>query len=196
LKEGENMNLAEAKQKALTLMREYSVDGTLIPADENADYTNSMNRFANDAQMEISNKLPIEASFLFDQIGTNEEGYNKFDLPNDCKQVLYLNLNDERFFHYRIENGKILVNKQMNGTLELFYHKFPSELDDKTSDDYEFEVPKHAHNLLPYYLGSMAMATENIALSDKLLNMFYNKLNAIDNPVNETPGLIYHTYRM
>jgi hypothetical protein len=196
LKEGESMKLSEAKQKALTLMREYSVDGVLIPSDENEDYTNSMNRFANDAQMEISEKLPIGTSYIFDQTGTNEDGYNKYPFPDDCKQFFYINKDDERLTHYRIENRKILLNKQFDGTFEVFYEKYPTELDGNTLDDYEFEVDRHAHSLIPYYLGAMAMATENISLSDKLLNLFYNKLAVLSKPVNETPTHIISSYRI
>jgi hypothetical protein len=190
------LKLSEAKQKALTLMREYSVDGVLIPSDENEDYTNSMNRFANDAQMEISEKLPIETSYTFDQTGTNEDGYNKYSFQNDCKQFLYINKDDERFNHYRVENRKILLKKQFDGTFEVFYEKYPTELDSTTEDDYEFEVDRHAHSLIPYYLGAMAIAVENISLSDKLLNMFYSKLAALSEPVNETPTHIISSYRI
>jgi hypothetical protein len=190
------LKLSEAKQKALTLMREYSVDGILIPSDENEDYTNSMNRFANDAQMEISEKLPIQTSFSFDQTGTNDEGYNKISFPDDCKQFLYINKDDERFNHYRIENRKILLKKQFDGTFEVFYEKYPTELDATTEDNYEFEVDRHAHSLIPYYLGAMAIVVENISLSDKLLNMFYSKLAALSEPINETPTHIISSYRI
>jgi hypothetical protein len=146
--------------------------------------------------MEISEKLPIETSYTFDQTGTNEDGYNKYSFPDDCKQFLYINKDDERFSHYRVENRKILLKKQFGGTFEVFYEKYPTELDATTSDDYEFEVDKHAHSVIPYYLGAMAIAVENISLSDKLLNMFYSKLAALSDPINETPTHIISSYRI
>lgn len=186
------MLLSEAKKKALSLMSEYSVDGIIVPDEENIDYTNRMNRFANDAQMEISDKLPIETSFVITQTADTKEGYNKYDLPIELKQFKYINLNDERFSDYRIENRKLLIQKCYNGTFELFYEKYPTELDDKTLDAYEFEILKHAHSLIPYYLGGMA--SEKVEVSDKLLNMFYNKLNAISRPINETQNTIQNVY--
>jgi hypothetical protein len=184
------VNLSEAKIKALSLMSEFSIDGDLIPVEENADYLNRMNRFASDAQMEISDKLPIEVSYIFMQTADTTNGYNKYDLPIDFKQHYFVNLNDEHFFDYRIENRKILIPKSYDGTFELFYSKYPNELTDATVDTYEFEIYKHAHSLIPYYMGGMAVADEKYALSDKLLNMYYQKLSQLSVPVNNAPATI------
>lgn len=190
------MNLAEAKTKALSLMSEYSIDGVLVPADENVDYTNRMNRFASDAQFEIADKLPIESSYVIEQTADTTEGYNKHVLPDDLKQFKYINRNDEYFSDYRIENGKILIRKSYEGTFEVFYDKNPTELTDATLDTYEFEIPKHAHSLIPYYLGGMALSAENPVLSDKLLNMFYSRLSTIAKTENHTPGIVTSVYGM
>lgn len=103
------MNLGEAKKKALSLIAEYSVDGVLIPDEENADYLNRMNRFASDAQTEISDKIGIESSYIIEQMATNGNVYNRYNLPDDFKSHRYINLDDERFSYYRIENRKLLV---------------------------------------------------------------------------------------
>lgn len=176
------MNLGEAKKKALSLMAEYSVDGTAIPDGENADYLNRMNRFANDAQMEISNKVGIEATYTFSQISSNVGGYNKYPLPVDFRELLYMNRQDERYTDYRIENSKILVPTTYSGEFELFYYKNPTELTLETPDSYEFEILKHAHSLIPYFVGGMAIQDENPTLADRLLNLYFSKLESL-NPV-------------
>jgi hypothetical protein len=72
----------------------------------------------------------------------------------------------------------------------LFYTKYPYELTDITVDTYEFEISKHAQSLIPYYMGGMAVADEKYALSDKLLNMYYQKLSQLSIPVNNAPTTI------
>jgi hypothetical protein len=173
------LNLAEAKKKALSLMAEYSVDGVLIGDDENADYLNRMNRFASDAQIEISNKLGIEAAYSFVQVADQSQGYNKYPLPTDYKEHLYMNCNDERFRDYRIENGNILISKVYDGAFELFYFKNPDELGPDTLDTYVFEIPIYSHSLLPYFMAGMAVQDEKSGISDRLLNLYYAKLDGV-----------------
>lgn len=188
------MNLAEAKKKALSLMAEYSVDGVITQDGENADYLNRMNRFANDAQVEISDKIGIEAVFSFEQTGSNEEGYNKYSTPADYKELRYMNRDDERFNDFRIENKKILLKKYYTGSFELSYLKNPQELTPTTPDGYEFEIDAHAQHLLPYFMGGMALNDENPSLADKLLNMYYSKLAALTKKHDDYPNFIQNSY--
>jgi hypothetical protein len=190
------MNLLEAKKKALSLMAEYSVDGVPIPDGENADYLNRMNRFANDAQMEISDKIGIEATSLITQAGESTEGYNKYDLPADFKEHRYMNQNDERFKDYRIENSKIYLRKVYDGTFEFFYYKDPQELDSTTLDTYEFEVAKHTQPLIPYFMGGMSITDENPNLADRLLNLYYSKFSSIEDKKNNYPSQVENVYSM
>ena len=177
-------------------MAEYSVDGVPIPDGENADYLNRMNRFANDVQMEISDKIGIEASFLISQVGKSIEGYNKYDLPADFKEHRYVNKNDERFSDYRIENSKVYLKKKYDGEFELFYYKNPTELSSDTLDTYEFEVAKHSQHLIPYFVGGMALTDENPSLADRLLNLYYSKLSVTMDKSNNYPSTVENLYRM
>ncbi|MBS4200280.1 hypothetical protein KHA93_11625 [Bacillus sp. FJAT-49732] len=189
------MNLGEAKKKTLSLIDEFSVDGVSIPDGENADYLNRMNRFASDAQMEISDRIGIESSYIFEQNPTNEEGYFKYDLPDDFKDHRYINLNDERFSAYRIENRKLFLRKGIAGEFEHFYFKYPQELSKSTEDTYEFEVELHAQQLIPYFIGGMLMQDENSMMSDRLLNLYYSKLANISKRNDDYPNYIQADYR-
>lgn len=188
------MNLGEAKKKALSLIDEFSVDGVPISDGENADYLNRMNRFASDAQMEISDKISIESSYTFTQIATNEEGYFKYDLPSDFKDHRFINLKDERFSAYRIENRILLIRKGISGEFEHFYFKFPEELTKGTEDNYEFEVELHAQQLIPYFIGGMVLQDENSSTSDRLLNIYYSKLANISKRNDDFPNYIQANY--
>jgi hypothetical protein len=188
------MNLGEVKKKALSLMAEYSIDGVEISVAENADYLNRMNRFANDAQYEIADKVGIDATYLYTQVGVSAEGFNKVSLPSDYKQIRFVNLDDYLFHNYRIENRKFIVKKVYDGDFEISYCKNPTELNDSSLDTYELEVDKHVQHLIPYYVGGMAIHDENPMVADRLLNIYYGKLSTITKRDIEYPVSINTTY--
>jgi hypothetical protein len=188
------VNLLEAKKKALSLMAEYSVDGVVISDSENADYLMRMNRFANDAQMEISEKIKIEESFTINQEADNSGGYNKYDLPDDLKEHRFIFYNDDTFSDYRIMNKRVYIDKAYDGEFEVFYYKNPSEIDDTTSDSYVFEVPSQTHALIPYFIGAMALQDENPNLSANLLNLYYRRLESLQDNSSTVPTSINTVY--
>jgi hypothetical protein len=188
------MNLGKAKDKALALIAEYSIDGSKISVSENADYLNRMNEFASDAQMEISDKIPIDAVFTYEQASTGIKTYNKIPLPEDFKELRFVNLNDERLNNYRIENNNLIIRDSISGTIEISYSKNPTELSETTEESYEFEVDKHVHHLIPYFMGGMAVHDENPTISDRLLNMYYTKLGVATKRNIEHPNSIGITY--
>ena len=190
------MNLGEAKKRALSLMAEYSIDGTIVPDAENADYLNRMNRFANDAQMEISDKVGIELSTFYSQIGTSEEGYTRYDLPTNYKELRKVMYNDKVFTNFRIVSKKILFEKSLNGTFELIYSAVPMELTAETPDSYEFEVDKHVHYIIPYYLGGMAIHDENPQIADRLLNIYFSRLNNVEKTEQDYPYAVEIIYNV
>ena len=55
------MNLGEAKRIALVLMREWTIDGNVVPVAENADYLKSADDLANIALMDIARLRKIPA---------------------------------------------------------------------------------------------------------------------------------------
>lgn len=171
------MNLAEFKSKVLKYIDEYSVDGVKTSDGENADYLLKMNSMADDCQKEIANKIGIESSVIYDlSTYSSDTAYLKIDLPTDFKELMYVNLDDEPFYDYRIQNGKLLIDKMYSGQLELFYDKYPTLIDENTADTYEFEIDQHAQYLIPLYVGGMVISNENMNQSDKLLNMYYSAL--------------------
>lgn len=188
------MNLGEAKTRALSLMAEYSISGVVIPASRNADYLNRMNRFADDSQMEISDKIGINSSYTLQQAGSSQEGYNRYPLPDDFKENRFVNLNNVRSSGYRIENGILLIPKHFDGVIEHFYYKNPQEITASTPDSYEFEVERHTHRLIPYYMGGMAIHDENVQIADRLLNIYYSNLQKVFKKNDDFPNEILTIY--
>jgi hypothetical protein len=174
------MDLSDVKRKALAYIDEYSTDGVPIPEGENADYLKRMNDFAHDAQTEISDKIGITTSITHDlSTYSNEGNYIKIAIPTDFKEHRYLLLNDEDFYDYQIRNGNIMIPKGVSGTLTHVYYKQPTLVDITTPDTYEFELDLHSQTLIPFYVGGMVIETEKPATSDRLLNVYYSRLNTI-----------------
>ena len=190
------MNLGEAKARALSLMSEYSIDGSLISESENADYLNRMTRFASDAQMEIADKLGVNAVVEYTATGSSESGYQHFPLPDDFRELRKVMKNGEQFTDYSVDFRYFTLRKSEVGTFELFYFKNPQELAADTPDTYEFEVPKHAHTLIPYFVAAMAITEEKPSIGDRLLNIYFSRLGAISKKNDVFLDEIKIVYRM
>lgn len=188
------MNLGEAKKRALSLMAEYSINGVITPGVDNADYLIRMNGFAHDAQMEISEKVGIGASEIYTQVAESGEGYNIYSLPPDFKQLRNVYHRDRVFSDFRIQNNNLLLNKSLSGNFELIYFKNPTEINSDTPDSYEFEVDKHTHHLIPYFVGGMAIHDENPSMADRLINMYFNRLNGTQKKLEDYPMDIFPIY--
>lgn len=188
------MTLGEAKAKAIKLINEYSTNGKLTAEANNEDYTLRMNDLADDAQKEIAEKISIDATTTFTITeDLTAEGYNSTALPVNFKEMRFVRLDDERFYDFRIENGNILTRKTIGGDFELSYSKHPTDLDGDTSDSYEFEVDANGLPLIPYYMGGMVIADENDAISNKLLNIYYSRLNTLTKNNSYKPAFVANT---
>lgn len=174
------MKLGDAKKHALALMAEYSVDGLPISEGENADYLNRMPLFAHEAQMDISTRSGVTAVMSFELEKQDGKKYNYIPLPSDYREMKYVFLDEELFTgNYSILNGQIRFNAGYEGTVDLYYWKYPKELTTETDDSYEFEIDKEYHHLIPYYLGGKCMTDENPDIAERLLGDYYNRLNDV-----------------
>jgi hypothetical protein len=173
------MEYGTAKKRAIQLINEYSNNGNIISASTNADYSLRFPMLADDCQNEISDKVGIDATYTIDSSVTpvsTANGYKKYAQPPNYKQHNFINLDDERFYDYRIENGYLLIPEGYTGTFVWSYYRYPTEINDSTSDSYEFEVEAHTHRLIPYYIAGMVIADEKEGISNKLLNIYYEQL--------------------
>jgi hypothetical protein len=78
--------------------------------------------------------------------------------------------------------------------LTVYYNKKPTEITDATPDTYVFEIDTTAHNIIPYYMGGMVIADETPAISDKLLNIYYSKLEKLKPVSDDCPNSIASVY--
>jgi hypothetical protein len=174
------MNLGQIKKHALSLMAEYSVDGLEISDGENADYIMRMPLFAHEAQMDIANRAGVTGVSSFELVKDDNKKYQYFPLPTDYKEMKYVYWNEELFTGmYNILGSQIRFNAGFDGTIDLYYWKYPTALTTETEDSYEFEVPQQYHHLIAYYIGGKCMADENPDIAERLLGDYYNRLNDV-----------------
>lgn len=182
------MDYGTAKTRAIQLINEYSNNGSLISSTTNADYTLRFPMLADDCQNEISDKCGIDATYALAS-PTNANGYDKYAQPAGFKGHRFVNLDDERFYDYRIENGYLFIPEGYTGTFVWSYFKYPAEITADTAENYEFEVEAHTHRLIPYYIAGMVIADEKEGISNKLLNIYYDLLSKVRKRNNTLPKI-------
>lgn len=192
------MNLGEAKIKAIQLIEEYSVRGTLTSTAKNADFLLRMNDLADYVQNEISDRVGIEAQMRLDEttaITATSQYYNKYALPDDLKDFRHVLLRDMPFNEFRVEDREIWIMNGITPSFAIYYNRYPNQIDKDTPDDYEFEVERYTHTMIPYYLGGMVIADEQSEISNKLLNIFYERLNQASKRFPRYPKTVRLTTR-
>jgi hypothetical protein len=165
---------------------------------KNADYLLRMNDTANDAHKEIADKLPIKDNYDIMQVADGT-GHNTYALPTYLKELRYISLLKDtgeyiqKFYDYIKQDNKIKIPKQYGGTFTVYYYKKPTEITKDTSDDFEFEVDEP--EAIPYYMAGMVKADEiDPNLSNKMLNMYYDKLGKLKRNDDDYPQQIINVY--
>lgn len=113
------MNLREAKEKALSLMAEYSIDGVPIPDGENADYLNRMNRFADTAQKEIAQVKKIHAVYSISNnpINSQQGLLQGFELKQHLPGVDIIEAyTGSKAYYFEVDNvADVYIEENVNG---------------------------------------------------------------------------------
>lgn len=133
------MTVEEVKQKVYSLIEEYSEDADDLTEDE--DLALKMNHVINQIQNELARFKKIEAY-------TTLEG-NKGDLVDfsSVDENLY-QLNIVRGLDCEIIGQKIKFNEE--GTAEVYYYKYPTQINADTDDSKELDLSIDVLEILPY----------------------------------------------
>lgn len=133
------MTLEEMKQKTYSLIEEYSEDADELTEDE--DLSAKMNSVINQIQNELARIKKIEE---YTEI-TGEKG----DIVNFSDI-------DEQFYQLNIVKGvdvdiigqRIKFNE--SGTAEIYYYRYPKQIDDESDDSEELELSTDCLEIMPY----------------------------------------------
>lgn len=139
------MKLKEMKRIVLALIEELNEDSEYLTDDP--DIQGKICDVINMVQLELSRFKKIIAH-MSKEILKNEV----FDLKSierfyQLRLMKFASASGELDAYELIDN---LVVFKDDGIAEIFYYKFPTEINNETSDDYEFELPSDVLSIMPY----------------------------------------------
>lgn len=142
------MTLLELKKQTMALIEE--LKGTIATPEEGAqsvvtddpDILAKLNYVINQIQYELAQIKRIGAKTTFTYVDTYE-----FDLPDDFYQVDKINCD------YYIYGSKIVLDTE-EATMDMYYYKYPTVIDNDTDDEFELELTQDCLNAMPYGVAS------------------------------------------
>lgn len=133
------MKLEEMKQKVYALIEEYSEDAENLTEDE--DLALKMNGVINQVQNELARMKKIDAYTTVE--ATEGTTINFKDIDN----MLY-QLNIVKGLDCEIVGQMIKFNE--TGTAEVYYYKYPTQINEDTDDTQELDLSIDALEIMPY----------------------------------------------
>lgn len=132
------MTLEDMKKKTYSLIEEYS-DNNNFTEDE--DLATKMNYVINQIQNELTRfkKIPKDK----DMAVTEGQTIHLQDIDKEIYQLDLI-----RGVSYDIKNDKIKFTE--DGTAEIYYYKYPKQINDETEDTYKFELSTDLLEIMPY----------------------------------------------
>jgi hypothetical protein len=142
------MTLLELKKQTMALIEE--LKGTIAdPAagaqsvvTDDPDILAKLNYVINNIQYELAQIKRIGAKTTFTYVDTYE-----FDLPVDFYQVDKINCD------YYIYGSKIVLDTE-EATMDMYYYKYPTVIDNDTLDTFTMELTQDCLNAMPYGVAS------------------------------------------
>ena len=133
------MTLEEMKAKVYSLIEEYSEDADELTEDE--DLALKMNHVINQIQNELARFKKIEAYTTLN--GSKGDLIDFSSVDNNLYQ-----LNIVRGLDCEIIGQKIKFNE--NGTAEVYYYKYPTQINADTDDSQEIDLSIDVLEIMPY----------------------------------------------
>lgn len=166
------MNLDACNNKVLRLLNRYSIDGQVSSDSDIQDLKLQIKDLANDAQQFISQIRPIIRYKKITQTGIDSYDIKSYILPDDYRQIQYVKFSNILFYDYCIEDGKIKVPLNYSGIFLLCYIAEPTEIDEDTATDYDFEIDIDAQPAIPYYCAGRIEMEESEPLGKLLMDQY------------------------
>ena len=133
------MTLEEMKQKVYALIEEYSEDAENLTEDE--DLALKMNGVINQVQNELARMKKIDAYTTVE--ATEGTTINFKDIDN-----MFYQLNIVQGLDCEIIGQMIKFNE--SGKADVFYYKYPTQINEDTDDSQELDLSIDALEIMPY----------------------------------------------
>lgn len=164
------MTLEEMKLKTYSIIEEYSEDADDLTEDE--DLAAKMNSCINMIMNEMSRLKKIDAYTTMDV--TEGQNLALTDLASDLYQ-----LNLIRGVEYEIIGNRVIFNE--DGTAEIYYYKYPTQITNDTEDSYSFELDTEALEIMPYGVAGLLLASDvSNNYGQIYTNLYREKINQLD----------------
>ncbi len=151
---GVNMTIADARKIVMYLLDE----------DSDEDFKGKVNSYFDIAQKQIATTVDfIQKQTQYSKAGT-------YPLPDDFFKIKRVEGTD-----FEIIGGSIKVS----GPVTVWYFAYPSDIDESSSDDTEFEISVIGQSAIPYFAAAQLVITDTdmrpyYAFSDRYNNILQN----------------------
>lgn len=168
------MTLKEMKQRTLALIEEINKDSKYLTDD--IDIQEKINYVIDMKQHELARIKKIAA---YDTINAKEgEEVNLYEeYPNFYKL--------DKITDVRFDIFENIVIFEEEGTAKVYYYKYPTKIDAKTTDDYEFELSMDVLEIMPYGVAADLLKSDVSAQYGQVYERAYREaLNLLDISAN------------
>jgi len=164
------MTLEEMKLKVYSVIEEYSEDADDLTEDE--DLAAKMNSCINMIMNEMSRLKKIDAYTTVEV--TEGQNLALTDLASDLYQ-----LNLIRGVEYEVIGNRVIFNEE--GTAEIYYYKYPTQITNDTEDSYSFELDTEALEIMPYGIAGLLLASDvSNNYGQIYTNLYKEKISQLD----------------
>ena len=139
------MTLKEMKKKVLGMIEELNPESELLTDDP--DIATKINDIINQVMFELvrMKKLPS-----YTEIEVKEGDLIDFDDIEKAGKYAVYQLDAVGGVKYELKAQGTIIKVLEDGVLEVNYFKYPESINSSTKDNYEFELPQDALELMPY----------------------------------------------
>lgn len=168
------MTLGEFKEKVYSTIEEYSESSIDLTSDE--DLAKKMNSCVNTILSEVSRFKKINAYIQ----KTVQKGTN---LPLTSIDENLYQVNIIRGVEYEILGNRVLFKE--DGIADIYYYKYPLEIDKTTLNNYVFEVDNEALEIMLLGVAGLLLASDvSNDYGQKYTNMYREKISQLDSRNN------------
>lgn len=173
------MTLEEMKEKVYRLIEELGEDPYKSLTDD-PDYEKKINGCINMIQNELSRTKKIPAKMEYDT-----ENGNILPLTEDMYQLCKI-----QECMYQILGNEIHFDENYKGIVHIYYYKYPTQINEETDDDYVFELPQDALEIMPFGVAGDMLKSDPSTNYGAVYSNRYNELKQYLDSRNNN-GIIY-----
>lgn len=186
------MTLRENKKICLALIEEYSKDE--MDLTEDSDIAQNINFLYNLVYFKLSEILPI-INMVDLEVGKLDK-YTEFTFPEDLSKVKEIwafneegEPQDDKDFYF-IGDKKVFIKNPKGYKYMLEYHKYPSQINEDTPENFELELELKAQMILPVGVAADILRNDPSSNYATFENKYQNELINLNIDRTETQVIL------